>query len=122
MAFSPEGKTIVSRSWDKMIKVWDAGTLDLVEQRAGDGVAFDRGTSEVAERDGAMLRLKEGGAFYAPSPLSCVAVSWPSLVAGAQSGELYQLRVERTICWTPEAHVKCFAVFVQCFLSEPNTQ
>ena len=50
----------------------------------------------VAERDGATLRLREGGgAFYAPSPLVCVAVSWPRLVAGAQSGELYHLEVEK---------------------------
>ena len=34
---------------------------------------------EVAERDGATLRLKEGGAFYAPSPLLCIAVHWPKL-------------------------------------------
>ena len=49
-------------------------------------------SGEVAERDGATLRLKEGGAFYAPSPLLCIAVHWPKLVAGAQSGELYHRR------------------------------
>ena len=48
----------------------------------------------MAERDGATLRLKEGGAFYAPSVLTCVAMHWPRLVAGAQSGELYHLEVE----------------------------
>ena len=60
-------------------------------------MAFDVSPSggAVAECDGATLRLREGGgAFYAPSPLQCVAVSWPRLVAGAQSGELYHLEVE----------------------------
>ena len=69
------------------------GTFELLEERQGDGAAIDKG-GEVAERDGATLRLKEGGAFYAPSPLRCVAVHWPRLVAGAQSGELYHLEVE----------------------------
>ena len=48
-----------------------------------------------AERDGATLRLKEGGGvFYAPGPLQSVAVHWPRLVAGAQSGALYHLEVQ----------------------------
>ena len=67
-------------------------TLQLVEERKGDGAALDK-SGEVAERHGATLRLKEGGAFYAPSPLMCIAVHWPKLVAGAQSGELYHLEV-----------------------------
>ena len=54
------------------------------------------GSSTVAERKGKTLHLKEdGGSFYAPSPLQCVAVHWPRLVAGAQSGELYHLEVEK---------------------------
>ena len=70
-------------------------SFQLVEERKGDGSAFDNsGSSEVAERDGAMLRLKEGGTFYAPNPLQCIAVHWPRLVAGAQSGELYHLEVQ----------------------------
>ena len=67
-------------------------TLQLVEERKGDGSALDAsGSSAVAERDGATLRLKEGGGvFYAPGPLESVAVHWPRLVAGAQSGALYK--------------------------------
>ena len=71
-------------------------TLQLVEERKGDGSALDAsGSGAVAERDGATLRLKEGGGvFYAPSPLTCVAVHWPKLVAGTRTGELYHLEVE----------------------------
>ena len=60
-------------------------TLQLVEEREGDGSALDAsGSGAVAERDGATLRLKEGGGvFYAPGPLQSVAVHWPRLVAGA---------------------------------------
>ncbi len=67
-----------------------------VEERKGDGSALDAsGSGAVAERDGATLRLKEGGGvFYAPGPLQSVAAHWPRLVAGAQSGELYHLEVQ----------------------------
>jgi len=49
-----------------------------------DGAALDK-SGEVAERHSATLRLKEGGAFYAPSPLVSIAVRWPKLVGGAKS-------------------------------------
>ena len=66
VAYLPDGTKIVSGSCDNSstIKVWDADPLS------------------------------PGGAFYATSKLVCVAVSWPRLVAGAQSGELYHLEVE----------------------------
>ena len=70
-----------------------AGTLQLVEERTGDGTAINASGEEV-DRDGATLRLKAGGAFYAPAPLQSVAVHWPMLVAGAPSGEVYHLEVE----------------------------
>ena len=93
--FSPDGTKIVSGGiTDKTIKVWDAESFALVEERRGDAATIDPRSGEVAERDGATLRLKEGGAFYAPSPLQCLAVHWPRIVAGAQSGELYHLEVE----------------------------
>ena len=65
-----------------------------MEERKGGGAYFDDSSGKVAERDGAKLLLKDGGAFYAPSPLTCVAMHWPKLVAGAQSGEVYHLAVQ----------------------------
>ena len=66
----------------------------MVEERPGDAATLDQ-SGEVAELDGATLRLKEGGAFYGPSSLQCVAMHWPLLVAGATSGELYHLKADK---------------------------
>ena len=68
-------------------------TLELVEERKGDGASTDK-SGEVAERDGSTVRLKQGGAFYAPQPVECLAVHLPRIVAGTASGELYHLKVE----------------------------
>jgi WD40 repeat protein len=93
VAFSPDGTKIVSGSYDKIIKVWDADSFNLLDSRPGEAMAFSKEAEGVA-RDGSTIRMKEGGgAFYAPSPISCVAVSWPRIAAGAQSGELYHLEV-----------------------------
>ena len=71
-----------------------AATLAFLEERKGEGATFDT-SGEAVEWDGSTLRLKEGGAFYAPSPVQCVAVHWPLLVVGALSGELYFLEVRQ---------------------------
>ena len=89
----PTRSRLIHRSEPTCSRLTDS--FQLVEERKGDGSAFDNsGSSEVAERDGATLCLKEGGTFYAPNPLQCIAVHWPRLVAGAQSGELYHLKVQ----------------------------
>jgi len=94
VAFSLDGTKIVSGSVDKTIKVWDADSFDLIESRPGDGTAFGR-DGEGVERNGATVRMMKegGGAFYAPSPVSCVAIHGSRIAAGAQSGELYHLEV-----------------------------
>ena len=93
VSFSPDGTKIVSGLDDKTIKVWDADSFNLLETRPGEAIASSK-EAEGVVRDGATIRMKDGGgAFYAPSPISSVAVSWPRIVAGAMSGELYHLEV-----------------------------
>ena len=88
VAFFPDGTKIVSGSRDKTIKVWDADSFNLLDSRPGEAMA------EGVVHDGATIRMKDGGgAFYAPSLISCVAVSWPRIAAGTRSGELYHLEV-----------------------------
>ena len=73
----------MSGSADKTIKVWDANSFEMIESRPGDGFAFGRDGDGV-ECEGAIVRMKEGGgAFYAPSPVQSIAVSWPHIVEGA---------------------------------------
>ena len=92
VTFSPDGSKIVSGSSERTI-VWDADSLDLIESRPRDVMASSTEALGVV-RDGATVRIKDGGgAFYAPSPILCIAVSWPRIAAGAQSGELYHLKV-----------------------------
>jgi WD40 repeat protein len=91
--FDKDGSKIVSGGQDGTIKVWDADSFDLIESRPGDGTAFGK-DGEGVERDGATVRMKEGGgAFYAPSPVQCVAIHGSRIAAGASSGELYHLEV-----------------------------
>ena len=93
VAFSPDGTKIVSGSRDKTIKVWDTDSFNLLETRPGEAMAFSEDAEGVV-RQGATIRMKDGGgAFYATSPILCVAVRWPRIAAGAQSGELYHLEV-----------------------------
>ncbi len=111
VAFSPDGN-IVSTCTGGMIKVWDADSFNLLDSHPGEAIAFYRDTAEkvthsvdlvayspdgtkiVFVHDGSTIRMKDGGgAFYAPSLISCVAVSWPRIAAGADSGELYHLEV-----------------------------
>ena len=90
----PSSAPLLGCAFPPLLPSFTAGTLQLVEERKGDGVAVDRG-GNVAERDGSTVRIKEGGGvFYGQSPLECVASHWPKLVAGAQSGELFHLEVE----------------------------
>jgi hypothetical protein len=68
-----------------MIKVWDADSFNMLETRPGEAMAFSE-EAEGVVRDGATVRIKDGvGAFYAPSPISCLAVSWPRIAAGAHA-------------------------------------
>ena len=93
VSFSPDGSKIVSGSADQTIKVWDAHSFDLIESRPGGDMAFGA-DGEGVVRDGASVRMKEaGGVFYAPSPVTCMAIHGSRIAAGAQSGELYHLEV-----------------------------
>ena len=48
VAYSPNGKTIVSGSWDKAIKVWDAGALAPTPRRTASALAADASSACLA--------------------------------------------------------------------------
>ena len=72
----------------------DKGTavMQLALQQPDASAVFRAAASQIPMA--LTIRMKDGvGAFFAPGPISCVAVSWPRTTAGAQSGELYHLEV-----------------------------
>ena len=70
------------------------GNFELLEEREGEAAYFDPHSLERVERNGGMLHLQHGGAFYAPSALTCLAVRLPRIVAGNALGELFHLVVD----------------------------
>ena len=73
------------------------GGSDAKTTPGSSGSGDASGSGDVADRDGATLRLKQGGVFYAPGELTCHAVKWPRLVAGTRSGQMHHLMVEDSL-------------------------
>ena len=70
-----------------------SGSFELVEEHEGEAACFDPHSFERVEWNGGMLHLQHGGAFYAPSALTFLAVRLPRIVAGNARGELFHLEV-----------------------------
>ena len=70
-----------------------ADSLRLLDEREGTTTTFDT-TGHAVDIKGASLHLMDGSRFFAPSPILTVAVHSHSVVAGAQSGELYFLEIQ----------------------------
>jgi hypothetical protein len=65
----------------------------MIESRRGDGMVFGSDCEGVERIDATVRMIEGGGAFYAPSPVLCVAIHGSRVVAGSASGELYHLEV-----------------------------
>ncbi len=115
-AFSPDGKLIVSASWDRTLKVWDSETGQSLRTLEGHsdsviGCAFSPdGKLIVSASDDSTLKVWDSetgqtlATFFADGPMFCCVVHGEMIVAGggAESiscdwfGDRYSLRASFT--------------------------
>ena len=101
-----DGSKVASGSGDKALKVWSGASLELLAEKQGahggwiSSVAFSGDGSKVAS--GSMdkaLKVWDASSlvplcvFYAPSPITAVAMHERRLVAGSDRGDLHHLEL-----------------------------
>jgi WD40 repeat protein len=106
IAVTPDGKTLISHSFDKTIKIWDLGTgtekftLHSSSVRAIavtlDGKTVISGSSDNTIKIWDLATRKEIATFTGESPILCCAVApdGVTIVAGEDSGRLHFLRLQ----------------------------
>ncbi|MFM6908483.1 MAG: WD40 repeat domain-containing protein, partial [Dolichospermum sp.] len=108
IALTPDGKTVISGSNDKTIKIWDLGTGTEKFTVKGyskyvnaiavtpDGKTLISGSSDKTIKIWDLVTRKEIATFTGESSITCCAVASDgvTIVAGEASGRLHFLRLQ----------------------------